>query len=96
MVLTNHCGSDESNGEHWRVRYISWSEERWSRPRHKLALIVPARPPLGRLGISNPPGGSVACSPLGCPQFGDARSPDVVAFSEACGLPNRECQRGNG
>lgn len=85
-VLTNHAEATKQ----WRalrVRYISWSVERLVAAAAQARLgIVPARPTLADSYLKS--AGRVRCLfALGCPAIGDARSPDVAAFSEACGLP---------
>ena len=86
-IVTNR----EEATEQWgtlRVRYIAWSPETLATVAARTRLgIVPARPTLADSYLKS--AGRLRCLfALGCPAIGDARSPDVVAFSEACGLPS--------
>ncbi len=80
----------EDGTEQWgrlRVRFIAWSAERLAAAAAGARLaLAPARPTLADSYLKS--AGRIRCMyALGCPAIGDARSPDVVAFSEACGAP---------
>lgn len=76
--------------ERWgslRVRYVPWSAGALAATAAQArAGIVPARPTVADSYLKS--GGRQRCLfALGCPAMGDARSPDVSVFSEACGAP---------
>jgi hypothetical protein len=85
-IVTNLAETTEQWGA-MRVRYIPWSPEALGTEAAQARLgIVPARPHLADSYLKS--AGRLRCLlALGCPAIGDARSPDVVAFSAACGLP---------
>jgi hypothetical protein len=76
--------------ERWnllRVRYAGWSPQALNEMSARARLgIVPARPTLSDSYLKSA-GRMRGLFARGCPAIGDARSPDVVAFSEACGIP---------
>lgn len=85
-IVTNRPAATEQWGA-LRVRYLPWSPQVLAAEAAQARLgIVPARPPLADSYLKS--AGRLRCLlALGCPAIGDARSPDVVAFSAACDLP---------
>jgi len=85
-IVTNR----EQATEQWgplRVHHIVWSPETLAAAASQARLgIVPARPTMADSYLKSA-GRMRRLFALGCPAIGDARSPDVVSFSEACGLP---------
>lgn len=86
-VVTNR----PAEGERWgamAVRYFAWSPpvlaEQAAQARTGLA---PARPMVADSYLKSA-GRLRYFYALGCPGIGDARSPDVVAFSKECGIPS--------
>ena len=87
LIVTNV----EQATEHWgrmRVRYAAWSPQTLASAAAEARLgIIPARPTVWDSYLKS--AGRVRhLFALGCPAIGDARSPDVVAFAEACGSPS--------
>lgn len=70
-----------------KLRYVPWSVDALAATAAQArAGIVPARPTIADSYLKS--AGRLRCLfALGCPAVGDARSPDVVAFSNACNLP---------
>lgn len=77
--------------EQWgrlRVRFVALSPQVLAAFAARARLgLVPARPTLAD-SYPKSAGRMRALFARGCPAIGDARSPDVVAFSEACGMPS--------
>ena len=85
-ILTNLPESTE-RWNSLRVRYAGWSPKALTEISARARLgIVPARPTLSDSYLKSA-GRMRGLFARGCPAIGDARSPDVVAFSEACGIP---------
>jgi hypothetical protein len=84
-IVTNRPAATERWGA-LEVRYIPWSPDVLAAEAGQAHLgIVPARPTLADSYLKS--AGRLRCLlALGCPAIGDARSPDVVAFSAACDL----------
>ncbi|MFI5024982.1 MAG: hypothetical protein ACHQRJ_25450 [Alphaproteobacteria bacterium] len=86
-VVTNQAAATEQWGA-LRVRFVDWSAEALAELAAEARLgIVPARPPLAESYLKSA-GRVRSLFALGCPAIGDSRSPDVTAFSDACGLPS--------
>jgi hypothetical protein len=69
------------------VRFAAWSPQALAAEAAAARVgIVPARPTLPDSYLKSA-GRLRRLYALGCPALGDARSPDVVAFSEGCGVP---------
>jgi hypothetical protein len=85
-IVTNRPAATEQWGA-LRVQYRPWSPAVLAAEAAQARLgIVPARPPLADSYLKS--AGRLRCLlALGCPAIGDARSPDVVAFSAACDVP---------
>jgi hypothetical protein len=86
-IVTNRKEATEQWGD-LRVHYIAWSPELLASVAAQARLaIVPARPTLADSYLKSA-GRLRRMFALGCPAIGDARSPDVVAFSEATRMPS--------
>jgi hypothetical protein len=86
-IVTNRSQGTEQWGP-LRVHYLLWSPETLAIASAQARLgIVPARPTLADSYLKSA-GRVRRLYALGCPAIGDARSPDVLAFSEACGAPS--------
>ena len=85
-VVTNRPAGAEKWGA-LNVRWVAWSPESLAATAAAARLgLVPARPTLADSYLKS--AGRLRCLfALGCPAIGDSRSPDVVEFSRACGLP---------
>lgn len=89
VILTNLPERNERWGG-LTVRYAAWSPEALCDLAARARLgIVPARPSLADSYLKSA-GRMRGLFARGCPAIGDARSPDVVAFSNACGMPSAE------
>lgn len=89
VILTNLPERSERWGD-LPVRYVTWSPEALCALAAQARLgIVPARPTVADSYLK-PAARLRALFARGCPAIGDARSPDVVAFSEGCGMPSAE------
>lgn len=85
-MVTNRPAGTEQWGA-LRVRFVPWSPAALAEEASRARLgIVPARPMLADSYLKSA-GRLRRLYALGCPAIGDARSPDVVAFSEACRVP---------
>lgn len=85
-VLTNLPERTERWGS-LPVQFVAWSPEALTAMSARARLgIVPARPTLSDSYLKSA-GRMRGLFARGCPALGDARSPDVVAFSDACGIP---------
>lgn len=70
------------------VRFVTWSPAALMAFAARARLgVVPARPSLADSYLKSA-GRLRGLFARGCPAIGDARSPDVVAFSEECGIPS--------
>jgi len=86
VILTNLPERSEMWGA-LPVRYVAWSPEALLAFSAKARLgIVPARPSVADSYLKSA-GRMRGLFARGCPAIGDARCPDVVSFSEACGMP---------
>ncbi len=89
VILTNLPERSERWGA-LPVRHVAWSPENLCALAAQARLgIVPARPTVADSYLKSA-GRMRGLFAQGCPAIGDARSPDVVAFSEACGMPSAQ------
>lgn len=87
VILTNLPERIEQWGP-LRVRFVAWSPQALDAFAARARLgLVPARPTLADSFLKSA-GRMRGLFARGCPAIGDARSPDVAAFSEACGMPS--------
>ena len=85
-ILTNLPERTERWGR-LPVQFVAWSPKALTALSARARLgIIPARPTLSDSYLKSA-GRMRGLFARGCPAIGDARSPDVVAFSEACGIP---------
>lgn len=89
IILTNLPERTERWGS-LPVRFVAWSPDALTAFAARARLgIVPARPTLADSYLKSA-GRLRGLFARGCPAIGDARSPDVVAFSEECGMPSAQ------
>ncbi|WP_315717184.1 MULTISPECIES: glycosyltransferase [unclassified Bradyrhizobium] len=89
VILTNLPERSERWGA-LPVRYAAWSPKALCALAAQARLgIVPARPSVPDSYLKSA-GRMRGLFARGCPAIGDARSPDVVAFSEICGMPSAQ------
>lgn len=86
-IVTNRPEGSEQWGA-LPVRHFAWSPQVLAEQAAQARTgIVPARPTVADSYLKS--AGRLRCFyALGCPGIGDARSPDVAAFSNACDIPS--------